>query len=1066
VFDLHASSKETNHELQDKISSLFHAKIANAINDLFSEYAYIDETIRIDQLSIDTGKFRMNELDEELPGRIVEAMRAELDKLGIRSGIPSITNEYSIVPALESALQTVAHFLNTGTFRWKDPETDIEALLAELILNNPVQLVKLLKKVGKKEHARKRLVYRLKEEQLNAIIHLAEPAYGKLITTYIRESDTLRENKPVIQAGKTEFRKARYLFVLTYLFNERGSVFNTRNFVRSLIRQMAAHYNMSYSGLLLQLVQHLPSQSLTKKDQSLFYFIREIFLEDTASVLAEDLPVFTDPETAGLLPGRQEEMRDQYLYYYLEKGYPPSRLRSLTQQRLRNLLADAINNRPSELAHFIQRSSKTRIAENMLHIADESKDQLLIQQLHPNESNWIKGLVAVFAAANLHNLFSPPLHADTMRRTIREAILHTAFLFIRTSFSRKNFLWKTLHLLERRLSADSRHFRLQVKTRLESTGDGEYSQLIEEKKTGSKTEMMAADLPTKKEKAIDRKQGNKELNALKYFLLHGSSPWWYTPADSHTYRKLLEKHFHDTSRTHLLSFIRRHIVESSFRENLIGLSEDPIRLHKKLYRNNEENEGTQSTWPLIKNALSYNSYKALKEAYLVHVLLRRHKKSEMLWQELRKIFAAHRIDLHSLYEELAPLSGTVPGLATDNFFSFLHFHFTEELSFGGGTFANAGRDQPATKASGKTENKNADAFPELLQYLHTGEVSSSQKKEVKTLILQTTRELDAQKNTHDTRLFFLSLKNETSVHRLLAWLSEQEQEKVMRNIFRHDYELLKKYLDDLLMIFRHETIRKKNSITEAELRKLTLFFLAGQYKKNFRIADYLKFMMKRLFPLHSSYMAFLSLLKANVWSGKLQLKTSIASILQLADKEEKKRDEEQEETEEDDDLIFIENAGLILLSPFFTFYFQTLGLTENNTFVSEQAAARAACLMEYLVTGNEEIKEEKLSLNKILCNLPRQHPIENFDGASEQEKELSSQLLNTAISRWSAIGNTSVEGLRVGFLQRAGKLEWTEETLSLTVESKSYDMLLDKIPWNISMIKLPWMDKTMHVKWR
>jgi hypothetical protein len=816
---------------------------------------------------------------------------------------------------------------------------------------------------------------------------------------------------------------------------------------------------------LLQLVQTLPAQSQTQKDHNLFYFIREIFLEDAASVLAEDLPVFADPETADPLPGRQEEMRDQYLYYYLEKGYPPPRLRSLTQRRLLNLLSDAITNRPFGLAHFIQRSAKTRITENLMRIADENKDQVLIRQLHPSEFNWIQGLTIVLTAAHLHDLFSPPLHADTMKSTIREAILHTAFLFIHTSFSRKNFLSKALHLLERRLSADSKHFRLQVKNRLRAAGNSEYSLLIEEKKNDSKKETIGNNLSTKKEKAIGHDQGNKELNALKYFLLHGTSPWWYTPADNHTYRKLLEKHFHDTSRTHFLSFIRSHIVESGFRENLVNLSEDPVRLHKKLYRTNEENEDAQNTWPLIKNALSYTSYKALKEAYLVHALLRRHKKNEMLWQELRKIFAAHRIDLHSLYEEITPLSDSIPGFAKNQFFSFLHFQFTEELSFGGGTSSRIEKDMQ-TAVSGETSGKNVDNLPELLHYLHTGKVLSPQNQEVKTLILETTKKLDTQKSTHDTRLLFLSLKNETSVHRLLSDLNEQEQEKVLRNIFRQEYALLKKYLDDLLMIFKQEVIRKKFTVAEAELRKLTLFFLAEQHKKKFRIADYLKFLMKRLFPLHNSYMTFLSLLKANMWSGKLQLKTPIASLLQLADKKEKKKDGEPEETAEEEDRIFIENAGLILLSPFFTFYFQTLRLTENNAFVSVQAAARAACLMEYLVAGNEEIKEEKLSLNKILCHLPRQYPIENFDGASEQEKELSSQLLNTAISRWSAIGNTSIEGLRVGFLQRAGKLEWTEESLSLTVESKSYDMLLDKIPWNISMIKLPWMEKPMHVKWR
>jgi hypothetical protein len=79
---------------------------------------------------------------------------------------------------------------------------------------------------------------------------------------------------------------------------------------------------------------------------------------------------------------------------------------------------------------------------------------------------------------------------------------------------------------------------------------------------------------------------------------------------------------------------------------------------------------------------------------------------------------------------------------------------------------------------------------------------------------------------------------------------------------------------------------------------------------------------------------------------------------------------------------------------------------------------------------------------------------------------MSEELLNTAISRWDIISNTSIEGLRNSFLKRDGKIEWGEDKIILHVEMKSYDMLVDKIPWNISVIKLPWMKNSLYVKWR
>ena len=75
-------------------------------------------------------------------------------------------------------------------------------------------------------------------------------------------------------------------------------------------------------------------------------------------------------------------------------------------------------------------------------------------------------------------------------------------------------------------------------------------------------------------------------------------------------------------------------------------------------------------------------------------------------------------------------------------------------------------------------------------------------------------------------------------------------------------------------------------------------------------------------------------------------------------------------------------------------------------------------------------------------------------------------LLQSVISQWKVLGNTSIEGLRESFLRREGVLEWHEEQTLLRVSPKSFDMLLDSIPWTINLLKFPWMDKPLHVNWR
>jgi len=34
------------------------------------------------------------------------------------------------------------------------------------------------------------------------------------------------------------------------------------------------------------------------------------------------------------------------------------------------------------------------------------------------------------------------------------------------------------------------------------------------------------------------------------------------------------------------------------------------------------------------------------------------------------------------------------------------------------------------------------------------------------------------------------------------------------------------------------------------------------------------------------------------------------------------------------------------------------------------------------------------------------------------------------------------------------------------VEPRSFDMLLDRLPWSIATLRLPWMDRVLHVDWR
>ncbi len=164
--------------------------------------------------------------------------------------------------------------------------------------------------------------------------------------------------------------------------------------------------------------------------------------------------------------------------------------------------------------------------------------------------------------------------------------------------------------------------------------------------------------------------------------------------------------------------------------------------------------------------------------------------------------------------------------------------------------------------------------------------------------------------------------------------------------------------------------------------------------------------------------------------------------------------------------IYINNAGMILLGPYIGMLFERLGLVVNKQFCDAASIQQAIHILQYAVTGEEDTGEENLVLNKIICGMPIQHPIEKQPPISDDTKQLIEGLLKAIISHWSAIGNTSVEGLRASFLCRAGRITVEEEKYVLIVEEKTYDMLLDQIPWGIRQLKLSWMEKLIEVQWR
>lgn len=163
--------------------------------------------------------------------------------------------------------------------------------------------------------------------------------------------------------------------------------------------------------------------------------------------------------------------------------------------------------------------------------------------------------------------------------------------------------------------------------------------------------------------------------------------------------------------------------------------------------------------------------------------------------------------------------------------------------------------------------------------------------------------------------------------------------------------------------------------------------------------------------------------------------------------------------------IAVRNAGVVLINDYIQILFERLHLTVNNEFTSIENQKKAAKYLQYIVTGRPNTDEVYLPLNKIICGLKVTDKVFDEIEITDEERALINSLLQAVISHWPEIGTCSIEGFRGNWFVRDGFLSEHPEKWELTVEKRAYDILINRSPFAFSIIKFPWMNKPIHVKW-
>ena len=243
--------KEKGIELQDRLSAWSKIKMPRNIIEIFDKFCPSEQTWEIEALELDLGKIDFNNLEAELSQQISAQLNQKLIDLVINGNRDRL--KINIQDHAVSQLHLLQHFLLYGVMPWSYHVSDgsIQQLFAEQLRNNRSKVTDLLRELGTAHlEVRKRLAWQVDDENIKSIIKSLEPNNHDQIFDFSKEMIRIKTKENRIQGSNIDFKKNLWLWVFNYLLTERGTIFNKIAFMKSNIKQMASHYNVSYQDFL------------------------------------------------------------------------------------------------------------------------------------------------------------------------------------------------------------------------------------------------------------------------------------------------------------------------------------------------------------------------------------------------------------------------------------------------------------------------------------------------------------------------------------------------------------------------------------------------------------------------------------------------------------------------------------------------------------------------------------------------------------------------------------------------------------------------------------------------
>ena len=1081
TLDIRTDSEAAALALQAGISDINRQRLLPVIERVFDEFAVPEQRIQIARLDIDLGELPLDNFAQAAEDALYPALRAALQDALRDAADPADDHVHS---ETTSRLELLRHYLSQGTLPfWQSGAAfSVETLLQQLIRDDPAGLVSLIRRHAQDRRLLERLVLQLDDAALQRLLYLVTPEHAALILAYMLDLHRIHRVEPLLSLRDTAFEHLLWILVLSYLLRDAGSQFNRRSFLRWLLEGLVESESLDYLQLietlrrgLQQMKRHqAPTSSLPAALDELLQELRAEGIADASG------SAFSEQAKPGALAVNIQDV---------DAGWPSldellsgtlSSALDLADRTFDEGLLRLLQHHPDRLRDFIR--SHRHDARLIARLVDRLSEAALLRLLHLLEPEHAALIVAYLVDIRAVHRVTALVALDERRfnRLLWLLVLNYVMGNPGSQFNRKSLVLSLLQGIAQSEGLDLgdlietlRRALAAIETHLTSAAS--LPAIIRE---------LAGETPAAlgdEETALPPGEpGFAELDhdsLLRHILQHGRLPEAPSTDDESELRltdlaqlapEKLRAIFAgtpgpgaDKARKHLA----QPLPEAALRALLLRLlpaaaEADPFRA--SLARFAGQARDRRSFYAAVLVAMLAGE--VIDFAQLAVAASGEFEGSAASWPDwLPDEEASVLQDLLLTEETSEAAAGAAARRAV--VLQFLHGENAPPAATEGRTPPpQAVPDDVLAAALVQTLQDDADNVGDLVRQL--AQDPRQRARWIRALpgaaLLRLGQVIEPRR--HHALLgaaeILLSAWRQVAPHGSGAG-EARDQVWAMLFGFLAAHRGIDRSVEQLVADFLAQVATFGGDVA-AQWRTQASELARAAGNSRLAAALHEKAAAPAGAPIEAGPVASPLRPRPDAPPPRRTPPPPLTSktAFSLVEDDDRARG----------DPIYIGNAGLVLASPFLPHLFRELDWLDVDDrkrprLRDRDAISRAVHLLQYLVDGRSAAPEPLLVLNKILCGVPTATPVARAIVMTDQERRLGDFLLRSMLDNWSVLRGTSVAGLRETFLQREGKLQRVDDGWKLRVQRRTLDVLIDQVPWSISILLAPWMPAPVHVTW-